>query len=59
MEAKQYAKIDIPGLFVIFEGIGITLLLDDDLEERKDSRADAGDDRPLKFRFSRSGILMA
>jgi hypothetical protein len=59
IEAKQYAKIEIGGLFVIFEsGSGkppdFPLGL---LEARKGSRS-KGEDRPLKFRISISGILM-
>jgi hypothetical protein len=60
MEAKQYAKMDIGGLFVIFEGnMPPVLPLLEDFEERKESREDDGDDRPLKFLISSSGILMA
>jgi hypothetical protein len=62
IEAKQYARIEIGGLFVIFEtGKGSPPALPDpDCEERKGSRPDEGDDRPLKFRISCcSGILMA
>jgi len=57
IEAKQYAKIDMGGLFVIFEKWKPPppdLALDPD---RKGSRAE-GEDRPLKFRISISGILM-
>lgn len=60
MEPKQYAKIDSGGLFVIFEGkMPPVLPLLEDLEENEVSRDDDGDDRPLKFLISSSGILMA
>jgi hypothetical protein len=59
IEAKQYAKIEIGGLFVIFERgrempPDLPMVLD---EARKGSRCE-GEDRPLKFRISTSGILM-
>ncbi len=59
IEAKQYARIEIGGLFVMlestlgaadFEGLELDLA-------RKGSRCE-GDDRPLKLRISTSGILM-
>jgi hypothetical protein len=55
IDARQYAKMEIGGLFVMLEiaAGGAMPLLDPDLEERKGSLAD-GDDRPLN-----SGILMA
>jgi hypothetical protein len=54
IDARQYAKIEIGGLFVMLEiaAGGAMPLLDPDFEE-KGSLAD-GDDRPLN-----SGILMA
>ena len=58
IDAKQYARIEIGGLFVIFErcGCGIEPVLGLELEARKGSRL--GEERPLKFRISTSGILM-
>jgi len=57
IDARQYARIEIGGLFVIFEtGKGITLL---GLPGRKGSRCEPGDECPLKLRIScGSGILM-
>jgi len=60
IEAKQYARIETGGLFVIFDKGTIDppdLELDLEEEGRKGSRCE-GDDRPLKFRNSISGILM-
>jgi hypothetical protein len=62
IEAKQYARIEMGGLLVIFErGPGIPpALVGPDFEERKESLEDDGDDRALKLRIScDSGILMA
>jgi len=60
IEAAQYAKIEIGGLFVIFDRprrwwtLDLVVLLE---PLRKGSRC-VGDARPLKLRISISGILM-
>jgi hypothetical protein len=54
IEARQYARMEIGGLFVMFDK-GPPPDLPCDLEERKDSR---GDGEALKVRISCSGILM-
>jgi hypothetical protein len=54
IDAKQYAKIEIGGLFVMLEiaaGGATPPLLDPDFEERKESLED-GDDRPFKSPIS-------
>jgi hypothetical protein len=57
IDAKQYARIEIGGLFVIFErGAGVEAL-EFDLDARNGSLGE-GDDRPFKLRISISGILM-
>lgn len=54
IDARQYAKIDMGGLFVMFESAGgATFLLGPGLEPKKGSFWE-GDDLPLN-----SGILMA
>lgn len=60
IEAKQYARIEIGGLFVIFERReGPPALPGPDFDDRKESREEEGDDRSLKLRIScDSGTLM-
>lgn len=57
IEAKQYATMENPGLFVMLDtGIGMAPALPEPGFDERNS--DAGEERSLKFRISTSGILL-
>jgi hypothetical protein len=59
IDAKQYARIEMGGLFVMFETGIIPPAFPEFGLEMNGSRCEEGDDRPLKLRISCcSGILM-
>ena len=57
IEAKQYAMIESPGLFVMLEGNAMELVALGDLGTMKGSRWDDGE--ALKFRISISSFFLS